>query len=317
MNFALAGAPAPDAALASNRGRHSDFAPAESQNRRRRTTAVVASIKRRGLARDASPRPKISPSPGPACAPARVKGAPASAPAAAAACARAAAPPAAMAARARTVYLLAYNSAQALLWLHTLALLALHVPAHVRGGGGAAPRAVAALYAAVSPSALAAQRLSWLEVLHAAAGLTGGGASAAFVQALGRSAVLLVLVPAAASARASPAAPLLIAAAAVSDVTRYAFYVAALAGAAQPWLTAARYSTFLPAYPVGIACEWTLYFVSLAEVDARGLFRVALPNKWNFAFDYGVWNRGVLASYAYFGPSMFMYMLRQRRKKLA
>lgn len=43
---------------------------------------------------------------------------------------------------------------------------------------------------------------------------------------------------------------------------------------------------------------------------------IAMPNRWNFAFDYGVWNRGVLVVYAYFGPSMFKYMVKQRRRKV-
>jgi very-long-chain (3R)-3-hydroxyacyl-CoA dehydratase len=215
--------------------------------------------------------------------------------------------------------LLSYNLAQCALWLHTLYLFAVHLPVHLRLSPAlrAAPAAVAALYARVSPSALTAQRLSWLEVAHAAAGLAGGGIGAAFIQALGRSAVLLVLVEAAATARGSLAAPALIAAAAASDLVRYSFYIATLAGACPRWLTVARYSTFLVAYPVGIACEWLLYYVSLAEVDADQIGRVAMPNYWNFAFDYGAWNRGVLAVYPYFGLSMFLYMLRQRKRRVS
>lgn len=67
---------------------------------------------------------------------------------------------------------------------------------------------------------------------------------------------------------------------------------------------------------MGIGCEWLLYYVSLEEVDALQIGRVTMPNKWNFAFDYGVWNRGVLVVYAYFGPSMFRYMVKQRRRKV-
>lgn len=224
-----------------------------------------------------------------------------------------------MPASARKLYLLSYNLLQCALWVHTLYLLAAHVPPYLRLPSAERwdPAAIAALYTQISPSALNAQRLSWLEVGHAALGLAGGGVGAAFVQALGRSAVLLVLVEWAATARGCLAAPTLIAAAACSDLVRYAFYVAALAGACPRWLMVARYSAFLLAYPVGIACEWLLYWVSLDEVDAKGILGVAMPNAWNFAFDYGVWNRGVLVSYAYFGPSMFMYMLRQRRKKVA
>lgn len=214
-------------------------------------------------------------------------------------------------------YLLCYNLVQCGLWIHTLYLLAKHILSHLGLLTTDHHSAVASLYSLISPSALLSQRLSWLEVLHAAVGLVGGGVGAAFIQALGRSAVLLVLVEVCATARASLAAPLLIAAAAPSDLARYAFYVAGLLQSCPQWLLVLRYSVFLFAYPVGICCEWLLYFVSLDEVDARGVGRVVLPNAWNFAFDYGVWNRGVLVSYVYFGPSMFLYMWQQRRKKLA
>lgn len=51
-------------------------------------------------------------------------------------------------------------------------------------------------------------------------------------------------------------------------------------------------------------------------MDALGIGRVTMPNRWNFAFDYGVWNRGVLVVYPYFGVTMFLYMVKQRRRKV-
>lgn len=160
----------------------------------------------------------------------------------------------------RNVYLLAYNLAQSILWLHTLALLIRHVPAHLRLPATSilSPSSIALLYTHVSPSALLAQRLSWLEVVHAAAGLAGGGVGAAFVQALGRSTVLLVLVEKAATARGSVCAPLLIAAAAGSDLVRYVFYVAGLLEVCPRWLMVVRYSTFLLAYPVSYCIRFQL-----------------------------------------------------------
>jgi very-long-chain (3R)-3-hydroxyacyl-CoA dehydratase len=224
-----------------------------------------------------------------------------------------------MALSARHAYLLAYNLVQCSLWLNTARLLVLHVSAYVASTPAIdwlSPAGLSALYGAVSPWALNAQRLSWLEVAHAAVGLAGGRVGTAFVQALGRSAVLLVLVEAASSARGSVPAVVLIAAATASDLVRYLFYATKLVGVCPRWLLVARYSVFLLFYPVGIACEWLLYFVALEEVDALQIGRIAMPNTYNFAFDYGLWNRAVLVAYAYFGPSMFLYMLGQRRKQL-
>jgi very-long-chain (3R)-3-hydroxyacyl-CoA dehydratase len=215
----------------------------------------------------------------------------------------------------KSVYLLCYNLLQLSLWFHTLIcfvrILGRELPTSL-----APSPAIAAIYGEVSPAALLAQRLSWMEILHTALGLTGGGVGAAFVQALGRSAVLLVLVESCTSARQALPALILVAAAACGDVVRYTFYAANLLGACPSWLLTARYTAFLVCYPVGIVCEWLLYVMAMAEVDAHGIGLIKLPNTWNFAFDYGMWNRGVLLAYLYLGPSMFLYMLRQRRKKL-
>lgn len=70
-------------------------------------------------------------------------------------------------------------------------------------------------------------------------------------------------------------------------------------------------------YPVGIASEWFIYYNTLPYIDEHGLYAVTMPNTWNFAFDFGVWNRIVLCFYAYFGPFMFLQMLKQRRVKLS
>lgn len=218
------------------------------------------------------------------------------------------------------VYLLTYNIVQCSLWLHTLYLILTAVPGYwstLIDESGLRSSTVALLYDHVSPSALRAQRLSWLEVLHAAAGIAGGGVAPAFVQALGRSAVLLVLVEKAYAARSSIAAVTLIASAAGGDIVRYLFYAASSFGECPRCLLIARYTFFLVCYPIGIASEWLLYYISLNEVDTREIARIRLPNAWNFAFDYGVWNRGVLIAYVYFGPTMFLYMYRQRQKKLS
>lgn len=216
-------------------------------------------------------------------------------------------------------YLLLYNCLQCVLWLHTLYLIATEVPQFMpvlNKSSGGLKKSMASLYIGISPSALLAQKLSWLEVLHAATGLVGGGIVPAFVQALGRSAVLLILLENSTTARSSAAAITLVVTAAVGDVVRYQFYATSLLNICPRWLLKLRYSVFLVCYPVGIVSEWLLYFISLDEIDARGVGKIQMPNSLNFAFDYAVWNRVVLILYFYFGPSMYLYMLKQRRNKL-
>lgn len=159
------------------------------------------------------------------------------------------------------------------------------------------------------------QALSVMEVLHAMIGFAGGGASAAFIQMLGRSAVLFGILPFTTSVPCSLSTALL-GTWAASDITRYIFYLSGLIGQTSGLLLWARYSLFLILYPIGFAAEWMIYYLSLAEVDEKALHAVRLPNAWNVSFDLGIWNRGVLVSYIYFAPSMYLYMLRQRKRKL-
>lgn len=160
------------------------------------------------------------------------------------------------------------------------------------------------------------QALAWLELLHALTGLAGGGIVATFIQNLGRSVVLFAVLGYIPPAQ-STTAVILLTAWAIADVVRYALYVSSAVGVTPPWLLYLRYSLFLVLYPVGIVAEWLIYWNTLTYIDVHSLHRVRLPNTWNFAFDFGVWNRIVLGLYVYFAPFMYSYMLRQRKKKLA
>lgn len=207
----------------------------------------------------------------------------------------------------RDTYMLMYNTSQFVLWSLTLYSLL----ASLAQSGD-----LCSAYSAAERWARVGQALSAAEVLHAALGLAGGGVVAAFVQAAGRGAVLFAVLPYVRSAPCGMSSAL-VGAWAAGDIVRYAFYVDTLLQGGQRWLLWLRYSLFLALYPVGMTAEWLIYYTTLAEIDTIALHAVRMPNAWNFAFDFGVWNRIVLASYAYFAPYMFSYMLRQRRRKLA
>lgn len=70
------------------------------------------------------------------------------------------------------------------------------------------------------------------------------------------------------------------------QVVRYPWYAASLAGGSPAWLTWARYSAFLVLYPVGVVSEMWLLYAGLPAARRRRLHSLALPNGWNFAFDY-------------------------------
>lgn len=206
----------------------------------------------------------------------------------------------------RDSYLCTYNVVQLTLWITTLlnVLLSL-LNAH---------KALSPFISA-SPTAHRAQTLAWLEVLHAALNL-GGHPTTAFIQCLGRYTLLVHVAEKIPSIQTHPIATLLLLVWSLGDIIRYAFYLLVLYGRPSRIVTWLRYTAFFVLYPAGIAAEWGIYYLTLPHVQRVGLYRVRLPNAWNFAFDFAVWNRGVLLCYCYFAPYMMGHMMRLRRKKI-
>ena len=48
----------------------------------------------------------------------------------------------------------------------------------------------------------------------------------------------------------------------------------------------ARYTAFMPLYPLGVASELTLVWLALPTLKRDRPWSVSLPNSFNFAFDY-------------------------------
>ena len=53
-----------------------------------------------------------------------------------------------------------------------------------------------------------------------------------------------------------------------------------------PWLLWARYSAFLPLYPLGTASELTMVWLALSTLKRERPWSIAMPNAFNFGFDY-------------------------------
>lgn len=51
-------------------------------------------------------------------------------------------------------------------------------------------------------------------------------------------------------------------------------------------LLVARYSAFLPLYPLGVASELTMVWLALPTIERVRPWSISLPNAANFAFDY-------------------------------
>lgn len=212
------------------------------------------------------------------------------------------------------LYLGCYNTVQLVLW----AQVALRILSNTAVSLLRDDEKVTALtsFSACIPYAARAQTLAWVEVVHAALGLAGGGVAAVFIQCLARYVVLVDVVVPIEVMHSAWTTVIMIFVWSLGDVVRYAFYLRAMASKRPGVLLWLRYSLFLVLYPVGIVSEWLVYLFTLSYVDETDMYAVKMPNAWNFSFNFGVWNRIVLTVYFYFGPFMFLHMLKQRRKKL-
>ena len=105
------------------------------------------------------------------------------------------------------------------------------------------------------------------------------------------------------------------------EVIRYLHYIQSDRSPVQKGsvLLYLRYSAFIVLYPLGVGSEmmclkdaWTVISKCCPRV-----FSIALPNSWNFAFDYQwVIQYLVLSGYVFGFPYLYSYMWTQRRAKL-
>ncbi|KAL8523661.1 hypothetical protein ACS0TY_013582 [Phlomoides rotata] len=83
------------------------------------------------------------------------------------------------------------------------------------------------------------------------------------------------------------------------------------------WLLWLRYSTFIILYPTGITSEVGLIYNALPYMREYGKYRIRMPNKLNFGFDYYYNALLTLGVYVPGIPDLYGYMLGQRKKALS
>ena len=78
-----------------------------------------------------------------------------------------------------------------------------------------------------------------------------------------------------------------------------------------------RYTAWIPLYPAGFVCEGVIILRNIPYFEETGLFSVALPNAYNFAFHFPNVLRGFLL-FGFFPVlySMMNYMYQLRCKRL-
>eukprot|EP00698_Gefionella_okellyi_P003555 TRINITY_DN13346_c0_g1_i1.p2 TRINITY_DN13346_c0_g1~~TRINITY_DN13346_c0_g1_i1.p2 ORF type:complete len:240 (-),score=44.18 TRINITY_DN13346_c0_g1_i1:815-1534(-) len=206
------------------------------------------------------------------------------------------------------MYLFAYNIAEAAGWLALLLSLAKH---YLTGG------APDELYPAVASLLQLFQTLAAMEIVHAVFGLVRSSAMTVTMQVFSRLWITWAILWSVKEAQESLFLTGLIFCWSFTEVFRYSYYALSIYDYAPFWLKYLRYTTFLPLYPAGVACELGLMWVSLPVIQATQLYRFALPNMLNFPFNFYVVNVIGMLLYVPGLPFLFKHMMVQRNRQLA
>ena len=226
------------------------------------------------------------------------------------------------------VYLACYNFLSALAWLAVLRAMFLHFSAAAGAARGtplsrlwaSLPGASRGLYDSVGGLLTVVQAAALLEIAHAALGLVRSPLATTALQVCARLTVLVGVTRASADAQRDWGFALMAVSWSLVEVPRYAFYLLKLVpgdeSAVPYWLAWLRYSLFIVLYPPGIVGEVRELLVALPGARASGMASVALPNAYNFVWDYHSLLCFLLLLYIPGAPTMISHMWRQRNKEL-
>ncbi|KAF6990496.1 hypothetical protein CFC21_007680 [Triticum aestivum] len=202
-------------------------------------------------------------------------------------------------ARLSRLYLLAYNSLQAIGW--SVALLRL-LPCL------APPVSVRPAYAAAGDLICFLQTCAVLETVHAAVGLVPTSPFLVFLQWGGRTHFILALLRQTPEVQGSPSVLITFMAWSISEVIRYSHYALTTLKVCPAWLTYLRYTAFIPLYSIGVGPGETLPFVKERDLYS-GFFA-------KFSMSYHSFLVGVLLCYPLLWLKLYLHVFKQRKSKL-
>lgn len=105
----------------------------------------------------------------------------------------------------------------------------------------------------------------------------------------------------------------------ISEVIRYGYFNWISLVGPNKLLFWARYSCFIPLYPVGFFSEIMVYYHAYPKFSAccPRINSFAMPNEFNFAFDfYYFFCLVVVPLYGFGMPFLILHMFKQRSRKL-
>ena len=138
------------------------------------------------------------------------------------------------------------------------------------------------LYPAVEWYLLIFQTAAVMEILHAAVGLVKSNPVLTAFQVFSRLFITWAIAYSVKQVQSHISISMCLFAWSVTEVIRYSYYAFSLYNCTPYFLTWCRYTFFIVLYPLGVTGEvWSVLY---SMPYASSLFRMALPNKYNFSF---------------------------------
>ncbi|KAL2328716.1 hypothetical protein Fmac_022143 [Flemingia macrophylla] len=204
-----------------------------------------------------------------------------------------------------TLYLLAYNSFQAIGW--TLSLISIF-------RNLLATSSVTGTYASAGNLICFLQCAAFLEVIHGAIGIVPSGALLPLMQWGGRTHFVLAIVRKLDELQELPSVFITFLAWSMGEVIRYSHYAFSCLGNCPSWMTYLRYTAFIVLYPLGVGPGeiWTMY-QALPIIKKKNLYADSFSG---LPFSYYGFLKVVLIIYPFLWFKLYLHMFKQRRTKL-
>ncbi|GAB2274310.1 hypothetical protein Dimus_009076 [Dionaea muscipula] len=202
------------------------------------------------------------------------------------------------------IYLLAYNSMQALGWSISLFWVLTSF---------AFTDSFDAAYSFSGDLICLLQTASLLEVFHGAIGIVPSGVLLPLMQWGGRTHYLLAIVRRIAEVQESPSVFITFLAWSISEVIRYSHYALNCIGHCPYGVTYLRYTVFILLYPVGLVGEMWLMYIALPFIKEKDLYADSFAF---LPFSYYGFVQVLLAVYPFLWLKLYLHLLKQRSSKL-
>ncbi|TKY67317.1 Very-long-chain (3R)-3-hydroxyacyl-CoA dehydratase 2 [Spatholobus suberectus] len=207
--------------------------------------------------------------------------------------------------RISTLYLLAYNSFQAIGWTLSLFKILYNLLATASING---------TYASAGNLICFLQCAAFLEVIHGAIGIVPSGVLLPLLQWGGRTHFVLAIVRKLDELQELPSVFITFLAWSMGEVIRYSHYAFGCLGNCPSWMTYLRYTAFIVLYPLGVGPGeiWIMY-QALPIIKKKNLYADSFSG---LPFSYYDFLRVVLVVYPFLWFKLYLHMFKQRRTKL-